>query len=153
MNDIRWMDFLPVILYPMLALAGLVLIAVTTGHFLADMGGWRVLASAYRSPSGVLGHVISRQSAEFRAASYIGVLQLTTNSLGCRFELISPFHFGHPPFFVPWVEMIGILEKRTLRRLVVLKFARVPSVTMTISEKLAKRMRTESNENWTFEGS
>ena len=120
-------DFLPVILYPLLVLVGLVFFAVAVGHLVATMGGWRDLARAYPSPTAVPGRVISYQSAQFKGANYASVLQLTANPLGLRFELMPPFHFGSSPIFVPWAEMTGIVEKKILGRFVVLTFVRVPS--------------------------
>jgi len=146
-------DFLPVILYPLLALIGLVFLAVAVGHLVATTGGWRDLVRAYPSPTTVPGRVIAYQGAQFKGANYAGVLQLTANPLGLRFELMRPFHFGSPPFFVPWAEVTGIVEKNIWGRLVVLNFARVPSVPVVIREKLAKRLCSESKGNWKFDGS
>lgn len=146
-------DFLPVILYPLLALVGLAFLTVAVGHLVATMGGWRDLARAYPSPTSVPGCEISYQSAQFKGANYASVLQLTANPVGLRFELMRPFHLGSSPFFVPWGEITGIVEKKILGRFVVLKFVRVPSVPVVIREKLAKRLCTESKGNWRFDGS
>ncbi|MGD9950282.1 MAG: hypothetical protein AB7U29_17660 [Desulfobulbus sp.] len=143
-------DFLPVILYPLAALLGLVLIWYFASHVIANTGGWNDLSKSYPANTKISGTKFTYQSATTENANYSGVLCFTANNIGLQIELMSPFNWNSLPIFVPWSEIHGKKTKKLFWVKVNLCFQRVPGVKLMISEKLATRLTGASGGVWEF---
>lgn len=143
-------DFLPVILYPLGALAALCALWLATTYYIAKTSGWQQLQAVYPAPPKVTGTAFSNVGAIFNGAHYSGVLRLTANSEGIRWEVVRPFQFGTSPLFVPWVDIYGVEKKGVFRSLVELQFAKVPQVNVGIGKKLSDKLSEASKGSWKY---
>ena len=83
-----------------------------------------------------------------RMAIYPGCLKFSVAREGLGISMLFLFRVGHPPLLVPWTDITAHkLESRIIKK-VRLNFAKEPNVPLTISLKLARRMRDASTTYW-----
>jgi hypothetical protein len=78
-------------------------------YWISFMGGWRQLATRYRSSSPISGTAWRFRSATLHhrmESNYGSCLKLTANEEGLGLSVFFPFRVGHPPLFIPWSEML-----------------------------------------------
>jgi hypothetical protein len=77
-------------------------------------------------------------------ANYNGCLTVGGNVEGLYLSVLFLFRPGHPPLFVPWIEISGRIEKRRWFSRVTLSFQRCPSIPLVISRRLSERISRAS---------
>ncbi len=117
---------------------------------IARFGGWRDLAGQFRRREPIQGTTWRFQSAavkRFFAANYGNCLKITAGKTGLGLAVFPLFRAGHPPLLIPWSE-ITIADEQWLWGLKRsrLTLRGMPSVTIIISPKLARRIENAVRE-------
>jgi hypothetical protein len=126
----------------------LVIVAITwmmfwvgTLRLIARLGGWRKLAEHYRAERPAEGARWRWCSLTLgRWCGYNGAVTVTANERGLGLSLPWFFAFGHDEVFIPWRDVTPVVRQQTFTRAVTLTTSLAPSVPITISMKLAKRV-------------
>jgi hypothetical protein len=112
---------------------------IFVNSIIALIGGWRLLARRFRMQGSYDGQKWPLQSARMRwTAHYNGVLTVGANRTGLFIAPLILFRVGHPPLFVPWVEIVAV--RKTIFfffNFVELRLGRSEEIPFTISAKLA----------------
>ena len=115
---------------------------------IGGLSGWRALAAAYPLSVPFRGTARRFQRIQLRWAGYNGCVVVGTNADGLYLDIFFPFRFGHPPIFVPWADVSGQFVRGLFANRLELRFAAVPSVTLRLPERLARRIATDANRSW-----
>jgi hypothetical protein len=111
---------------------------------IANVGGWRELATVYFSWDSFEGTRFYGQSARLRLVGYNNVLIVGVNAAGLQLAVFFPFRLAHPPLFIPWTDITAANTRAWFRNCVELRFARVTDVPVLISRNLAERIASEA---------
>jgi hypothetical protein len=109
-------------------------------YLLSFVSGWRALAAHYATDQPPTGVQFGFNSASLRGVSFRGSLNLAVADEGL---FLWPFLLFRPAFtrlFVPWSDLTATTGKRWFLTYVVLTFAEVPGVRLTIRQALAQRL-------------
>jgi hypothetical protein len=109
-------------------------------YLLSFVSGWRALAAHYATDRPPAGVQFGFSSASLRGVSFRGSLNLAVAGEGL---FLWPFLLFRPAFtrlFVPWSDLTATAGKRWFLSYVVLTFAKVPGVRLTIRQALAERL-------------
>ncbi len=116
---------------------------------LSIWSGWWQLTNWYR---GVLSRVEEKwrfESASMRRmAAYAGYLKFSVGREGLGISILFPFRVGHPPLLIPWSDITTHASESRIIKKVRLEFAKEPNVPLTISLKLARKIRDASSAYW-----
>lgn len=112
-------------------------------------GGWSQLTDRYRGTSSKAEAKWGFESASMRRmAAYPGCLKFSVGREGLGISILFLFRVGHPPLLIPWTDITAHeLEAQVIKK-VRLKFAKESNVPLTISLKLARRIRDASITYW-----
>jgi hypothetical protein len=111
-------------------------------YLLSAVGGWRMLAWAYRSNSAFEGRKLWLKSAGLRRwTNYNNCITVGADKYGLYMAVLPIFRIGHPPLFFPWKD-ISTEEgsRRFFGDFVKFTFAKQPGVPVIFSERLAARI-------------
>ena len=112
-------------------------------------GGWSQLTDRYR---GTLSKAKAKwrfESASMRRmAAYPGCLKFSVGREGLGISILFLFRVGHPPLLIPWTDITTHTSESRIIKKVRLEFAKEPNVPLTISLKLARRIRDASTAYW-----
>jgi hypothetical protein len=136
------------ILFPFFFTAMWILVSWT----LAQMGGWALLATRYRTDQRFEGGPLLGLSGAFGMARYNGVLRGAANSQGFYLAVMFLFRVAHPPLFIPWADLKASPQKGFLEDYVVLEFAQAPGVMLKLRKKDVLKLREKSDYPRAFEG-
>ena len=75
---------------------------------------------------------------------YNNILTVGADPDGMYVSVFVLFRFGHPPLFIPWEDVSAEAKRVWLFNVVILKFARCPSIPFWISRKLADKLEMAS---------
>lgn len=109
-------------------------------YLLSFVSGWRALAAHYATDRPPTGVQFGFSSASLRGVNFRGSLNLSVAGEGL---FLWPFLLFRPAFtrlFVPWSDLTATTGKRWFLSYVVLSFAKVPGVRLTIRQTLAERL-------------
>jgi hypothetical protein len=114
-------------------------------------GGWRKLARDYRANSLFDGQKLWLKSATMRRwTNYNNCVNIGVNKYGLYLSVLPIFRIGHPPLFIPWMDIsTEAATRRLLPDVVNFSFAKQPEVPVILSKKLAAkifRMRQDSQQ-------
>jgi hypothetical protein len=123
-------------------IAGFIVLWICVCQLISVSGGWRTLSRDYRANSGFEGKKIWLKSARLRHwTNYNNCLVLGSNKYGLYLAVLPIFRVGHPPLFIPWMD---ISTEEGSRRLwgdfVKFEFAKQPGVPVVFRKKLAARI-------------
>jgi hypothetical protein len=119
------------------------------GLFLSFLGGWRELGQVYHADKKIEGHKWSWQSGYTRfGVNYNHCLNIRANRNGIYIAISLPFRLGHPPLFIPWSDITIKRQKVLFFKQICFTFAKVPSVSFRISERLADKISLAVGEAW-----
>lgn len=115
------------------------------------MGGWRILAREYRANSSFDGQKLWLKSATMRWwTNYNNCVNIGANKYGLYLSVLPVFRVGHPPLFMPWMDIsTEVTQRRFLPDVVKFNFTRQPEVPVILSKKLAAKifsMRQDSQQ-------
>ncbi len=105
------------------------------------LSGWSRLAQHYRDFDNYQGKKLRGKFGNFGWASYGGVLILGANMQGMYLAVNFLFSIGHPPLFIPWVDIRSEEQKGLFGNETTLIFAQAPNVKLTISSKLMAQVQ------------
>ena len=110
-------------------------------HLLARGSGWRRLADAY-PPSGVLGSGLGEtfrlRSITMRSAIHYNLcVSLSVSPSALRISMPWIVSAGPPPIEIPWSEIRSEAGRVWWNPVVTLRFARAPSVPVSVRRRLA----------------
>ena len=140
MNDSNSFPFWLLPLFPLVFIGFWLAIA----YLLSFISGWRALAAHYatdRQPSGV--H-FGFSSASLRGVNFRGSLNLAVAGEGLFLWPLLLFRPAFTRLLVPWSDVMATAGKRWFVACVVLSFAKVPGVRLTIRQTLAARLAAAS---------
>lgn len=126
-----------------LAALPLIFVAVWIGSMLliSATGGWGELAQVYRA-GGPLpnARVWRNRHGRLRAmAGYNGCLNIAANAMGMQLSIWKIFAIGHPPLFIPWMDIETTVVKGLFFEYVRFSFRRA-STTLTLRRALAEEI-------------
>lgn len=110
-------------------------------HLVARGSGWRRLADAY-PPSGVLGSGVGEsfrlRSITMRSGLHYNLcVSLSASPSALRISMPWIFSAGHAPIEIPWSEIRSEAGRVWWNPVVTLRFARAPSVPVSVRRRLA----------------
>ena len=116
-------------------------------------GGWQALSRDYRTNSAFDGQKLWLKSVGIRRwTNYSNCITVGVNKYGLYVSVLPIFRIGHPPLFIPWLDISTEEGSRHLFfNIVKFEFARQPDVPMVFSRRLAERifkMRQESQQGF-----
>ena len=109
---------------------------------LAALGGWSRLAEHYRTQTSFEGTRWSFKSGRMGFTNYNGCLTIGANSAGLYLAVMPLFRAGHAPLFVPWEDITTAPSRRFFFSYLNFNFARLPSVTLKLPEKMGETVLT-----------
>jgi len=114
------------------------------------ISGWAKLASVYQYGGLLeLRRVWRYQSAGFgRFANYGNCLTVGVDEAGLHLATVILFRCGHRALLIPWSDLTVRRRKMLFVSRIELRFAAVPSVVMTISDRLAQRIAETAGDQW-----
>ena len=116
---------------------------------LSMWGGWSQLTDRYRGiPSRVEAKWRFESASLRRMAAYAGCLKFSVGREGLGISILFLFRVGHPPLLIPWTDITAHASESQIIKKVRLEFAKEPKVPLTISLKLARRIRDASPAYW-----
>ena len=123
-------------------ISGFVALWICICQLISAAGGWRALSWHYRANSTFEGRKEWLKSARLRHwTNYNNCLVVGSNKYGLYLGVLPIFRVGHPPLFIPWMD---ISTEEGSRRLwgdfVKFKFAKQPDVPVVFSKRLAARI-------------
>ena len=124
-----------------------VLLWVTVLFILATIGGWSRLAQYYQTQSQFEGKKWGFRSGRMGMTNYSGCLTIGANDYGLYLAVLPVFRVGHPSLFIPWYDITTSKSRKFFVSYWAFTFARVPSVTFSVPEKLGDTLlsyRTDS---------
>ena len=107
---------------------------------LAQLGGWRALATSYASPARPSGEGFSFRSGKLGFVNYGSCLSFVCAREGLFVAVALPFRPGHPSLSIPWREVSAQAKDGWIFRFVDLRFAQQPRVRLRLSRSLAERL-------------
>jgi hypothetical protein len=115
------------------------------------IGGWRILARDYCANSAFDGQKLWLKSAAMRRwTNYNNCVNIGADKFGLYLSVLPIFRVGHPPLFIPWMDIsTEATQRRLLPDVVKFSFAKQPQVPVILSKKLAAkvfRMRQDSQQ-------
>ncbi|MCB8977942.1 MAG: hypothetical protein H6657_11005 [Ardenticatenaceae bacterium] len=120
----------------------------------SGIGGWATLAEMYPHHETLSAQCFSGQSATLqRSSNYRGTLKICADNEGIYCSVTFLFRPGHPPFFVPWVEISGTRQKHGLYEVVELRFQRTPNIPFRIYKRTADKLVDVANGRWAYKES
>jgi hypothetical protein len=133
--------WLVAVLFPLLWIGVIAAIGV--------LSGWRRLGMRYREERPFHGNLWRFQSGRMRwGMGYNNCLTVGADGLGLHLSLLFLFRVGHPPLFVRWQEMTVAPVKWLFIRGCRIEFRFEPGLSLSISERLADRLRAEAGPAW-----
>jgi hypothetical protein len=129
--------------------AALVILAValfigvwfTSFHLIARLGGWRSLASFYRTEAGPPGPLLRFRYGRLGAiTNYNACLSLAASPRGLYLSLLPMFRPGHPPLLIPWSEVEVQASRGWSRDYLVFRFAKQPASPLRLSRALGEQL-------------
>lgn len=111
-------------------------------------GGWGSLAREYRAWDAFEGRTWRFQSVKLGQANYGGCVSVGAGERGLYLSLLFPFRPGHPPLLIPWEEISASQGTFLFARYVDLRFVRVPSLRLRLSEALAGKLQQAMGARW-----
>jgi len=118
---------------------------------IANVGGWRELATVYFSGDFFEGTRFYGQSARLRLVGYNNVLIVGVNATGLQLAVFFPFRLAHPPLFIPWTDITAANKRAWFRNWVELRFARASDVPVLIPRALAERIASAAGAAFRWE--
>jgi hypothetical protein len=119
---------------------------------LSYIGGWSALASRYRLHSAYVGVRWSFQSGQMRwRVGYSNCLTVGGNPRGLYLAALALFRFRQPPLLIPWEEVTVIRRRFLFVSWVRLELGREAQIPLSISTKLAERLRVAAGDRWPIE--
>ena len=117
------------------------------------ISGWAELAQQFRYRARFVGKRWRGQSAQMRwIVGYRNCLTVGANPDGLYLATLFLFRVGHPPLFVPWIDVSSMRRgKWFLFRYVELRFGRERSIPFRITEGLADRLKQAAGKAWPIE--
>ena len=82
-----------------------------------------------------------------------GTIILGANSSGIYFSVLVPFRPFHRPFLVPFEDISAEISDRFLFKIVTLRAAKNPNVSIKVAMKLANWIEANSSGTWRLEKS
>ncbi len=117
-------------------------------RLLSQLGGWRALARHYPVRQPFSGRRFHFQSLQLRGwVGYNGCVTAGSDPFSLYLSIWRLLRVGHPPLLSPWADVEARHEKRWWVSVVVLRFARDPSVQVRMSRRLAQRLAAEARGN------
>lgn len=117
---------------------------------LSMWGGWSQLTNWYSGTPSKVEAKWRFESASMRhMAAYPGCLKFSVGREGLGVSILFLFRVGHPPLLIPWTDITAHAPESQIIKKVRLEFAKEPNVPLTISLKLARRIRDASSTYWT----
>jgi hypothetical protein len=108
-------------------------------YLIAWIGGWRDLADVYSDTRDFQGELFRMRSGTMRAhVGYNNCLTFGANRQGLVLKVFALFRPGHPPLFVPWVDIVGRPGKIWFFPATIVTFKRVPGVPLKIAVRLGR---------------
>jgi hypothetical protein len=104
-------------------------------------GGWRSLATHYRSSQPLGGEVFRFRSARMRGGlSYNSCLVIGVDVRGLHLAVLLPLRPAHPTLFIPWEDVRSEPGRSWGIPVVTYRFVRAPGIPLTISRRLSRRL-------------
>jgi hypothetical protein len=136
-------------------LAALLFLLIWVGVITAIgyLSGWNRLATRYRADREFHGRLWRFQSGRMRwGMGYNNCLTVGADGLGLYLSMLVPFRMGHPPLFVRWQDLTVTPVKWLFFRGCKIEFRYDPGLSLSISERLEDRLRTEAGPAWPQRG-
>ena len=113
------------------------------------IGGWFELGRIYRNSQPFQGQVWNFQDAQLRLmCGYSKILSVGANVEGLYLSVFIPFRLGHPPLFIPWQDISVRPGRFFWFRVYRFEFRQVPSVRLSLKEKLGMRIQIAAGSAW-----
>jgi hypothetical protein len=136
-------------LYPVIL--GVVLFA-TIPFLISKVAGWASLAERYRCEEAFAGPRWNFQCGQFRwLTAYNNCLTVGADQRGLFLWVFWPLRLGHPPLFIPWRDISVSRKKILWMNQVRFLFGREPAIPLTISDRLAEKLKSAAGESWPVE--
>jgi hypothetical protein len=126
-----------------------VTVLIGIGH----MTGWAALAEKFRCEGPFGGQQWRWESARMRWwGGYNNCLIVGADPQGLYLSMLLPFRFGHPPLFIPWIEVSVAKHGRwMLTRYVELRLGRECDIPFRVPERLGDRLKVAAGSSWPVE--
>ena len=123
------------------------------GLLISRVGGWAALATVYGHSGEFRGDCLRFQSARMRwGTNYGNCLTVGANPLGLYLSVLLIFRIGHPPLFIPWMDISISEQKGRWFNSVVLRFRRAPSIPLQVSQQLGRWLANRAGTSWPARG-
>ena len=121
-----------------------------TSLLTAQLSGWAILGRRFSSALPFPGQTWRWQSARMRwAANYKGCLTIGADPAGIYLSPLFFFRVGHPPLFIPWMEIaLRGRRKILLAEVVELELGREEPIPFMIRGRLADQIRSAAASSW-----
>lgn len=113
----------------------------SVSFFLATLGGWRLLAEAYRLQDRFDGSRWRFASARMRwGVNYNGCLTFGANEHGLYLAALFLFRLGHPPLFIPWSDLRARETQGVMFKYIEFTFPGADGVTLRVPHPLGSAL-------------
>jgi hypothetical protein len=118
-------------------------------HLIGALSGWLTLARAYPHSGEFHGLIRRFRSLSFNWSNYNGCVTVGTDARGLYLALFSPFRPGHPPIFIPWVDVVPKPVKGWFGTpYLELTFTKAPGIRVWFPGALGQEIAADANRAW-----
>lgn len=123
-------------------ISGFIALWICVCQLISLSGGWKILSRDYRANSAFEGKKVWLKSARLRRwTNYNNCLVVGSNKYGLYLAVLPIFRVGHPPLFIPWMDISTEAgSKRLWGDFVKFKFAKQPDVPVVFPKKVAAKI-------------